>query len=175
MLLGSSPSGRRETVRLAAAIVLLWTANPAGAQGCRVGSGPDLGDGIPYCDDGIGVDDTELGGGDEGHWEARWGAIAIDPQVNRGGVGVASGEASRAAAEAAALRGCRGSGGGETCLVQLSYGNQCAVVAWGEQYFTTANAPTIEEARRIGLEDCGKRTRQCRIFYSDCSFPELVG
>lgn len=104
-------------------------------------------------------------------WSSRWGAIAIDPEVAKGGVGVAGDMESRASAEAEAMNVCRDTGGGETCRIEVSYDNQCAVIAWGDHYYVTANTETVIEASRIGLEACGVRTENCRIVYSNCSYP----
>lgn len=95
----------------------------------------------------------------------------IDPKASDGGVGVASNLESRASAEASAMKMCRDSGGSETCHVQISYVDQCAVVALGDHYFGTAKAETIDEAARFALDECPKEEGHCRIVYSNCRLP----
>lgn len=141
------------------------------AQSCRMGSGPDFGDGIPYCSEQSETEYEPPQVEEAPRWSSRWGAIAIDPMASEGGVGVASGMKSRASAEALAIKHCHDTGGGKTCRIEVSYDNQCAVIAWGDDVYATANAGTIDEASRMGLEQCAKDTSNCRILYSDCSYP----
>ena len=61
----------------------LLAAGATHAQ-CRIGSGPDFGDGIPYCSDPPPEDYVVPSGP---AWEARWGAIAIDPKLPRAAPG----------------------------------------------------------------------------------------
>lgn len=158
-------------IYMAASLLLAFgISGTAHAQSCRMGSGPDFGDGIPYCSEAPSTD-YEPPQAEQPRWSSRWGAIAIDPQAMEGGAGVASGMKSRASAEALAIKHCHDTGGGKTCRIEVSYDNQCAVIAWGDDAYATANAGTIDEASRLGLEECGKGTSNCRIFYSDCSYP----
>lgn len=56
---------------------------------CRIGSGPDFGDGIPYCSQlSQPPPSYDVPSGPE--WASRWGAIAIGSTATGGGVGVAS-------------------------------------------------------------------------------------
>ncbi|OJU67820.1 MAG: hypothetical protein BGO05_28240 [Rhizobiales bacterium 63-7] len=159
-------------IRLVASLLLAFGyASTVQAQPCRIGSGPDFGDGIPYCSELSSDEDTPEQVPETPQWSTRWGAIAIDPKVAQGGVGVASDMESRVSAEAVAMTACRDTGGGESCRVEVSYDNQCAVIAWGDHYYVTANAETVGEASRIGLNGCGRRTENCRIVYSNCSYP----
>ena len=164
--------------RVAAMLALvLGGAHVVNAQGCRLGSGPYIGDGIPYCSE-LSPDEEE---GAEVSSPApsrteplidlnkRWGAIVIDPEAKDGGVGVSTDQPTRALAEAIAMRRCLDTGGGQTCAVQVSYDNQCAVVAWGDHYFTTANAETLDDASRLGLAACARHTDNCRILYGNCT------
>lgn len=104
-------------------------------------------------------------------WATRWGAIAIDE--TNSGVGVAAGMSSKRRAEKAAMKGCRAKGG-SACKINLIYQNQCAVIAWGDTQASVLGAATIQEASDVALEDCGKRTSNCRIYYADCSLPERI-
>lgn len=159
-------------IRLVGSLLLAFGfASPVQAQSCRIGSGPDFGDGIPYCSELSSDEYAPEQMPETPQWSSRWGAIVIDPKVAKGGVGVASDMESRSSAEAAAMAICHDNGGGETCRVEVSYDNQCAVIAWGDHYYVTANAETIGEASRMGLEACGIRTENCRVVYSNCSYP----
>jgi Domain of unknown function (DUF4189) len=48
------------------------------------------------------------------------------------------------AAEKAALKQCKSRGGGKSCRIQISYADQCAVIAWGDRFYNTARAETVE-------------------------------
>lgn len=157
-------------IPIPACAIALFACASAHAQ-CRVGAGPDFGDGIPYCSE-LPPDDYEVPQGPA--WESRWGAIAIDPGVTEGGIGVASDMKSRRAAEKVALRNCRKSGGGKTCRIEVSYDNQCGVIAWGDTYMNAANSETLEAASSLALQECGKRTGHCRVFYANCSYPVRI-
>jgi len=137
----------------------------ANAQ-CRVGSGPDMGDGIPYCSD-LG---PQIQQSYSPKWQSKWGAIAIDPMAKTGGIGFAENLNSKKIAEKFAIEQCLATGGSKTCRVEVSYDNQCGVIAWGDKYYTTANAQTVEDASSLALELCDKKTENCKIFYSNCNY-----
>ncbi|PZO01389.1 MAG: hypothetical protein DCF29_15595 [Alphaproteobacteria bacterium] len=149
---------------------LLYTTS-ADAQ-CRMGSGPDLGDGIPYCSQ-LSTPPPALPSGPE--WESRWGAIAVGSTVSGGGVGVASDMKTRRFAEDNALQQCRNNGGGVTCHIELAYANQCGVIVWGESYFETASGQTQSQAESEATELCSRKTTNCRLYYANCSYPSRVG
>ena len=107
-------------------------------------------------------------------WADRWGAISIDGTAKEGGIGTVNGYPSKRSAEKAALAQCRASGGTKACKVNLSYYNQCGVIAWGDSYLTTQGGPTVEVASKIGLANCNQKTSNCTIYYSGCSLPERV-
>lgn len=65
-------------------VILTLCANNAFAQ-CRNGSGPDMGDGIPYCSDLTPQNQQSY----SPKWQTKWGAIAIDPLAKTGGIGFA--------------------------------------------------------------------------------------
>ena len=104
-------------------------------------------------------------------WATRWGAIAIDE--TNSGVGVSVSMSSKRKAEKAAMKECRAKGG-SSCRINLAYHNQCAVIAWGDTQASVLGASTIQEASAIAMEDCGKHTSNCRIYYADCSYAERV-
>lgn len=156
------------------ALFLAFCMTTAAHAQCRVGSGPEFGDGIPYCSDLQAQDDPVEPRSPQIdvaplQLPSLWGAIAIDPQSAAGGVGVSSGMPSRRVAEITALRQCRETGGGPTCRVEVSYGNQCAALAWGDHYYHTAYGPSVDEASEIALRGCSRRTENCKIYYSNCT------
>lgn len=147
-------------------IVAIALVSPVTHAQCRMGSGPDHGDGVPYCsDDGA---PTATSGP---KWAMRWGAIAY----GGGGFGAAKEMNTQAKAKKAALAACRDSGGGNACKVALSYTNQCAAYAIGDDYSVgLARSPIAEEAESIALATCAESTTNCRVTYSACSLPVRV-
>lgn len=135
---------------------------------CRMGSGPDIGDGIPYCSQ-LPTPPPAMPSVPE--WENRWGAIAVGSTASGGAVGVASDMKTRLSAEKAALKQCRDNGGGKTCHVELAYANQCGVIVWGESYFETASGETKSRAESEATELCSRQTADCRLYYANCSYP----
>jgi hypothetical protein len=107
-------------------------------------------------------------------WSSRWGAIAIDPTVSQGGLGVVSDMRSERSAEKAAIKQCQKSGGTKQCRIKLSYDNQCAVIVWGDNYFSTANAQTVNEAFELAFAQCSERTSNCKLYYSNCTYPVRI-
>lgn len=104
-------------------------------------------------------------------WSDRWGAIAVDFYSGRFGVGRAA--TTRRKAEREALKECKAEGG-KSCEIDISYFNQCGVIAWGSTYAATASAGTREDASGRALAKCGKHTKECKIYHSDCSLPVRV-
>lgn len=146
-------------------IISTFVANKAFAQ-CRVGSGPDMGDGIPYCSD-IAPQQAQLY---SPVWENRWGAFAIDPNVKKGGIGVAENMRSQKEAENHALKQCKNSGGTKTCVIEFNYYNQCAVIAWGDSSYYWALDENPAAASDTALEGCAKNTTNCKLYYSNCNY-----
>lgn len=101
-------------------------------------------------------------------WQTRWGAIAVDGE--KGSLGTAVGTRSKQEAENTALIDCQAKGG-DNCRVDLTYYNQCGVMILGSSKLNTARAATIEEATQIGMEICAAADTNCRVYYSDCSYP----
>lgn len=135
---------------------------------CRMGSGPDFGDGIPYCSQ---LRTTPPASPSGPEWESRWGAIAVGSTASGGGVGVSSDMKTRRSAEETALQQCRDNGGGSTCHIELAYANQCGVIVWGESYFDTASGETKSQAESEATELCSRQTADCRLYYASCSYP----
>ena len=109
-----------------------------------------------------------------GHWQTRWGAIAIGSTASGGGVGVSTDMLSKRQAEKAAMVKCKATGGGAECKISLRYYNQCAVIAWGDTSGMVQGAETIKIASELALQKCSVRTTNCKILYSDCSLPVWV-
>jgi Domain of unknown function (DUF4189) len=141
------------------------------AAQCRIGSGPDFGDGIPYCSEPSPPSYVVPSGPE---WASRWGAIAIGSTASGGGIGVSSDTKSRRVAEKAALNQCRKNGGGQACHIELAYANQCGVIVWGDSYFETASAETAEDAEAEASKACSLQTSHCKLYYANCSYPARI-
>lgn len=152
-------------IKFLAFLIITFVAGNAYAQ-CRIGSGPDMGDGIPYCSDLAPQTQQSY----SPKWQTKWGAIAIDPKAKTGGIGFAENMNSKKIAEKFAIQQCLATGGSKTCRVEVSYDNQCGVIAWGDNYYTTANAQNVEDASSLALELCDQKTENCKIFYSNCNY-----
>lgn len=105
------------------------------------------------------------------HWASRWGAIAIDGMNS--GVGTSSAAKTQTAAEREAMKACKAKGGSE-CKISLAYRDQCGALAWGDDFYITASAANISEASAIALQECGKSTANCKIYYSNCVYPQRI-
>ena len=107
-------------------------------------------------------------------WATRWGSIVIDYAKTNVGIGVSTNVETKELAEDIALQDCRAKGGTE-CKVNLTYHNQCVVVAAGFNYGNAQGAATIREASQLGLKDCRDAgASSCQIYYSACSLPERI-
>ena len=104
-------------------------------------------------------------------WADQWGAIAADSA--NGILGTATSMTSRSIAENAAYADCK-SKGGEACTIQLSYGNQCAVVVVGDQGYNATQGATSESAKQAGMKVCNEADSHCHVYYSDCSLPVRI-
>ena len=99
-------------------------------------------------------------------WADRWGAIASD---GNGIYGIVTDKASRRKAQKSAIEECKKRGGG-SCAVRRDFYNQCAAVTSGTTAVATANAPTEDEAIKIGKEICIKNgDNNCQVYWSGCS------
>lgn len=147
-------------------VLALIGISPITHAQCRMGSGPDHGDGVPYCSE---IETRSTSSGPQ--WAVRWGAIAY----GGGGFGAARAMTSAAKAKKTALQACRESGGGKACKVALTYTNQCAAYAIGDDYSVgLARSPIAEEAESIALATCAESTTNCTVTYSACSLPVQV-
>lgn len=108
-------------------------------------------------------------------WEKRWGAVARE--TGGGGLAGVNGFRSEAAAKQAALTQCQATATNSkaACKVTLPYHNQCAAFAWGEGWGVAFAGVDLAKATEEALKNCNRKaTSTCEIFYSGCSFDELV-
>lgn len=163
----------------AAAIALIaafLSSTPAIAQGCPAGTTPNPGGpgGPVPC---IPISDYSGGGSSGPVYATRWGAFAISDENK---IGLASSLSSKSKATKAAIAHCAAKGG-TNCKLLVAYYNQCAVVLAGKEAdgsFATrfTRAGTLAEASEEGLKYCaGQGLTACKIYFSDCSYAELVG
>lgn len=105
-------------------------------------------------------------------WATRWGAIATDSAS--GSTGIVGSMSSERKARQGALAQCKGKGGAD-CQVQITYSNQCGVLAWGNNRMSTARGATLEEASQMAIGECERGAgTSCKVFFSDCSLPERI-
>lgn len=134
---------------------------------CRIGSGPNHGDGVPYCSQLTPPPKTSPGP----QWAVQWGAIAY----GGGGFGAAKQMSSVGEAKNSALRACRDSGAGGHCKVGLAYSDQCVAYATGDDYSVgIARSPMPEEAYSMAMASCAESTTNCKVTYSACSLPVRI-
>jgi hypothetical protein len=134
---------------------------------CRIGSGPDHHDGLPYCSQ-LTPPTKKL---PAPQWAVQWGAIAY----GGGGFGAAKQMNSVSEAKNAALRACRDSGGSDHCKVGLSYSDQCVAYAIGDDYSVgVARSPMPEEAHSLAMDSCAGSTTNCKVTYAACSLPVRI-
>lgn len=91
-----------------------------------------------------------------------------------GKTAVAGNKRNQKQAESEAVASCTKKGG-SNCKVTVSYGNQCGVLAWGNNWTVSRSAPTLEEASKQALDQCQRDIgAACEVFFSDCSLPVRV-
>lgn len=97
----------------------------------------------------------------------RHGALALGGD----GFGAAQNWTDEAGAASSALAQCEANGGNGQCRIRLSYRNQCAALASGEDRFVgVAYASELAKAQKLARQSCAKSTRNCLIIYSACSY-----
>lgn len=101
-----------------------------------------------------------------GRWETRWGAIATDGL--RAVTGTVVNVKSKRQADKMAMSQCRAKGG-KSCKAILSYYNQCAVIVSGDKQHTAISAATVNEATKMGINECSPIDTNCRVHYAECS------
>jgi len=109
-------------------------------------------------------------GGRAPRWESRWGAVAITD----GAFGHAANYGSEAIAASEALGACRAHAGSNRCEVKVVYHDQCVALAWGDQGYTIFRGPELRKVEGQAMQDCQQHQTNCRLFYSECSYPERV-
>jgi hypothetical protein len=105
------------------------------------------------------------------HWEARWGAMATDP--DNAALGAVEGLPSKRKAKRSAMAACKGRGG-KACRVNIVYHNQCAAMIVGARYINFHGGVTVEEAIATAMQTCQADDTSCSVYYSACSMAELV-
>ncbi len=101
-----------------------------------------------------------------GRWETRWGAVATDGL--RAVTGTVVNVKSKRQAVKMAMSQCRAKGG-KSCKPILSYYNQCAVIVSGDKQHTAISAATVNEATKMGINECSPIDTNCRVHYAECS------
>lgn len=104
-------------------------------------------------------------------WADRWGAMAIDGEA--GSLGAVEGMRSKRSAEKSALKKCK-SGGGNNCVISISYFNQCASMVNGSKQYYTQSSPSLDGANKYGIARCAANDSNCRVYYSACSMAEKI-
>lgn len=99
-------------------------------------------------------------------WADSWGSIVLD--AKGGAKGISTNQANMNDAIQSAMAKCRATGAAN-CKVELTYYNQCAAVAWGDQTFGIASNPTIEGASHAAVASCSESGTGCRTVYTACS------
>ena len=106
-----------------------------------------------------------------GRWETRWGAFATDGL--RAVTGSVVNVKSKRQAVKMAMSQCRAKGG-KSCKAILSYYNQCAVIVSGDKQHTAISAATINEASKMGINECTPIDTNCQVKYAECSPPVWI-
>ena len=151
---------------------LLGVSNIAFAEGgCPVGTYPANSPATNICNPFPGNENNGQPQQPQGRWVTKWGAIAIDETV--GTFGAVKNFASKRLATKAAVAACKANGG-MRCETRLSYYNQCAVLSWGDAFYSARSEATIELASKVASQKCDGLTKNCKIVYADCSLPVWV-
>lgn len=104
-------------------------------------------------------------------WSNRFGAIATD--FSHSSAGASIDRLSRSDAEQAALDECR-TNGGINCKVEISYGNECVVLAIGKNGHNAKAGATIASATDSAMKVCNAADAGCFVYYSACSPPARI-
>jgi hypothetical protein len=106
-----------------------------------------------------------------GHWETRWGVIVTDNI--KGKLAGVTNHSSKNSATKAAMAECYRRGG-KDCKVSLTYYNQCAAVAAGEEAYSSRGRDILEDANRSAMEGCNQMTTNCKVIYNACSNAQWI-
>jgi len=88
-------------------------------------------------------------------------------------MGVSKDQRSPDASVNAAISDCK-SKGGVNCRIEISYGNGCVAMVFGNALKNTAGGKTIEAAEGKAMSECAKDDVNCHVYYSSCSNAKLV-
>lgn len=106
-------------------------------------------------------------------WVERWGAIATYEPA--GIFGTATGMASKADAENAAMSECKKRGGGANCKLDVWYSNQCVAMVVSDRGYNTSTGKTTELAAQKGMRTCIESgDPNCHVYYTACSNAERI-
>lgn len=150
-------------------LILMCTHARAQVAGCAPGDIPMTAGGVSTCLPGNAQPEQPQAPAPK--WETRWGAIATD--ADKGVIGSVSGASSKADAKRAAMDDCR-TKGGDHCLLQMPFSNGCAAVVVGDSVFNVAADETVDRASQAGIQQCGKSSKNCHVYFSLCSPPVRV-
>ena len=109
-------------------------------------------------------------------WADRWGALVIGGETGKPAVfGVSSNMDSKSSAETWAINKCKALGGGDTCIVNMTYHNGCIALAEGEKFGATTTAGAeLSETKTRAVRLCNEKYKNCDIVYSACSMPVRI-
>ena len=105
---------------------------------------------------------------------SSYGAVAW----GKSALGSSSNQTTKQNAIDDALRKCESSGA--ACKIQVIYSNQCVaqtygVEASGTYFWRISYGSTQSKAVQTALKDCGKRAKNCKVAFSECSLPDNLG
>lgn len=155
-------------------LALQGLAFTAHAQGCPAGTYPWSGNGVFTClpDPNYQQPNQQQPQASQTmKWADRWEALATD--ADTGTLGTSSGMASRSSAEKQALKDCKAKGG-SNCKIQISNANGCMAMVLGDNLFNVQDGSSESEAIEKSMKECKSADKNCKVYYSNCSPPELV-
>jgi hypothetical protein len=93
-----------------------------------------------------------------------WGSIVYGPDTNKWGMSWNHGSRRAAVADA------RGNCAGAKCPIELSfYGNRCGAFAISDKSWSLVQRDSVQKARDVALDECGKAGKACRIIGAVCA------
>lgn len=165
---------RPEETSLGMLVLMLQVTSIVHAQGCPAGTYAWSGNGVFTCLPDPSYqqpNQQQQQAAQTMKWADRWEALATD--ANTGTLGASSGMVSRSAAEKQALDDCRAKGGSD-CKIQISNANGCMAMVLGDNLFNVQDGNSESEAVEKSMKQCKSADKNCKVFYSNCSPPELI-
>ncbi|SEM95826.1 protein of unknown function [Luteibacter sp. UNCMF331Sha3.1] len=158
---------------LTAAVVGIGSLAAANVQAqCATGVNTGGGNCVPPDAPGMpGYDPSPVPQQAEPVWADSWGAIVLD--VRGSAKGTSNNMQSKAAAIEAAMSECK-STGASNCELKITYYNQCAAVAWGDESLGIAHEATEKGAVDSAVSSCSERGSGCKPVYTACSVARRV-